>query len=547
MRAFGDRAVLVTVSGTVAARALAADLGADLEEWASTAACEVVGGLASVVVTCRDPELAEGITQRVAEAAAHPPVASSPESAEPALSIPVVFDGPDLNEVAAMAGCSSIELTELLTAAPLTVAMLGFSPGFAFLEGLPDPLRALPRRAPPRPAVPPGSVALANGYAAVYPSASPGGWNLVGRTGLSMFSTAPPYARVRAGQLVRFVVSAADETPMPEEAVEWEPSREARPFFRVSAPGLRTVLQDRGRVGFTHLGVPAAGPADPHSFALANRLVGNGPEGAALEITARGPTLGVLAEGYASVLGGAPDIRLDGQVMEPGRVFPFHLGQELVVGDVRRGFRTYLAVAGGFAGPHVLGSVARDQLSGHGPGAIETGDTLWVNQMIPPLGSHLDDPGVQKEEGQLVALRVVPGPHAEWFEDDALSRLATMIYRVEPVSNRVGLRLSAGSTVPLRATSAAGQELMSQGMVHGAIQVPPDERPVVLLPDHATHGGYPVIAVVATVDLGLLGQCAPGDSIRFVAIELSEARELSAEQRRTHGRAVVSHYPLMVE
>jgi KipI family sensor histidine kinase inhibitor len=547
VRSFGDRAVLVMVADTATARALAAALEDALDEWRSTERCEVVGGLTTVTVTCSDPEVAATVMPRVEEVARQPRSASVASSAEPTVTIPVVFDGPDLDEVAELAGGTTNEVVDLMTAQPLTVAMLGFSPGFAFLEGLPEELRSLPRRTQPRPAVPPGSVALANGYAAVYPSASPGGWNLVGRTGMTLFTTVPPYARLRAGQLVRFVVSSGDEMPVPDDGLEWEPSREARAFFRVSAPGLRTVLQDRGRVGLSHLGVPAAGPADPHSFALANRLVGNGPERAALEITARGPTLGVLAEGYATVLGGAPDIRLDGQVMEPGRVFPFHLGQELMVGNVGRGFRTYLAVAGGFAGPQVFGSVARDQLSGLGPGAVEAGDTLWVNQMIPPLGSHLDDPGVVKEEGEVVALRFVAGPHGEWFEEDALSRLAAATFTVEPASNRVGLRLVATAEVTLRSAAGSGRELASQGMVDGAIQVPPDGRPVVLLPDHATHGGYPVIGVVATVDLGLLGQCAPGDSIRFVPTELSEARELAAEQRRTHGRAVVSHYPLMVE
>jgi biotin-dependent carboxylase-like uncharacterized protein len=361
-------------------------------------------------------------------------------------------------------------------------------------------------------------------------------------------SVAPPYARLHPGQSVQFAVASGEVTPpLAAPGATWAPPKEARAFFRVSAPGLRTVLQDQGRLGLAHLGVPTAGPADPHSCAQANRLVGNAPECATLEITARGPALEVLAEGYATVVGGAPEIRLDGQPIEPGRVFPFHLGQVLLVGTVRRGVRTYLGVAGGFAGPPVLGSVATDQLSGLGPGVVAAGDTLWVNQMTPPLGSHLHDHGVQKEDGHAVSLRIVAGPHHEWFAHDALERLCEQRFLVEPDSNRVGLRLRPGQPLSVRAASAGGRELDSQGMVDGAIQVPPGQQPVVLLPDHATHGGYPVVAVVASVDHGLLGQCAPGDQVRFVTVTLDEARQLAAEQRRTHARAVVSHYPLMVE
>ena len=147
-----------------------------------------------------------------------------------------------------------------------------------------------------------------------------------------------------------------------------------------------------------------------------------------------------------------------------------------------------------------------------------------------------------------MSLRVVPGPHPEWFAHDALARLAGLVFRVEPDSNRVGLRLRAVTEpVALRAAGAGGNELDSQGMVHGAIQVPPDDHPVVLMTDHATHGGYPVLAVVATVDLGQLGQCAPGDTLTLEPVELEAARALQVTAERVRGRAVVGTYPLAVE
>ncbi len=132
------------------------------------------------------------------------------------MTIPCVFDGPDLDDVAALSGCSIEEVVAQLTAQPLTAAVMGFSPGFAYLEGLPAALARVPRRERPRPAVPAGSVALANGHAAVYPTASPGGWHLVGRTRYPLFSaTEPPYAALALGDRIHFGVAAVGDSVVP--------------------------------------------------------------------------------------------------------------------------------------------------------------------------------------------------------------------------------------------------------------------------------------------------------------------------------------------
>src|SRR5581483_6529510 len=341
--------------------------------WLEEGDCELTGGLASVVVTARDVHVADELASVVREVAGRPMAVGASEGADAGevVTIACAFDGPDLDEAAAAAHCTPAELVAHFTAQPLRVAMLGFSPGFAFLRGLPEPLQAVPRRDQPRTAVPAGSVALANGYAAVYPTSSPGGWHIVGHTAERMFSpTEAPYARLRAGDLVQFSVSddAVAPEPQPEMAAEkwalapWTRTKKMRHLFTAITPGLRTVLQDGGRRGGSAIGVPAAGPADPHSYALANRLVGNGPERAALEIIGQGPTLRVVGSGYVTVVGASPLVRLDGQGIAAGRVFPVRPGQELVIGAVRPGLRTYLAAAGGFAGPRMLGSVATDQL-----------------------------------------------------------------------------------------------------------------------------------------------------------------------------------------
>jgi len=221
----------------------------------------------------------------------------------------------------------------------------------------------------------------------------------------------------------------------------------------------------------------------------------------------------------------------------------------LAVGAVRGGFRSYLAVAGGFVGPEMFGSCASDQLTKLGPGQIEPDEQLWAAPMRPPLGDHLAESAKRMlTTAEPISLRVVPGPHPECFAADTFSSLASTRFTAEPESNRVGLRLRRDPTTPtLSLAPGPARELDSQGMVTGAVQVPPDGEPVILLTDHATLGGYAVVAVVAAVDHGLLGQCAPGATVILVPIDHDEARTLRREQQRQLEAAVVGHYPLAVD
>jgi len=568
IRRLGDHALLIGVPDAIAARRLTRALSAarlkgqaELEGLAALeGVAEVVGGLATVMVAF-DPGAGDVDDRRPVLAHLMEQVSAQPDAEDaPAglLEISCTFDGPDLAEVASLVGSTPEGVVEMLTGAPLTVAVVGFSPGFAYLAGLPAALCQVPRRSRPRPSVPAGSVALAGGHAAVYPSASPGGWQLVGHTDELLFTPwVPPYARLAPGHRVRFVRSTAavgDGTGRPPWAdgpVESTdaPPRGARPVFEVEEAGLRSVLQDGGRRGVAALGVPAAGPADPDSLRLANGLVGNPSGACTLEITARGPTLRCLSPTFVAVVGGSPELRLQGQPLATGRVVPVAAGQQLVVGPVRGGFRCYVAMAGGFVGRALLGSYASDQLAGLGPGPVVRGAQLWGAATEPPLGDHLR-PGASRglEGGEPVALRVVPGPHHERFAPGTFAALASMRFTVEGASNRVGLRLRRDPRTPALPAAPGGEgELDSQGMVTGAVQVPPDGEPVILMSDHATLGGYPVVAVVAAVDHGLLGQCAPGAMVVLVPCEYAQAAEALRAHRRALDVAVVGHYPLAVE
>ena len=546
VRPYGDRALLIGVDGPVAARALVASLESALRG----VDVELVSGLATVCVLVRDPDAELGtVSARVRDVLESGPVARPGEGAAPSgrlVTIACAFDGPDLDEVAACTGCSREEVVALLTAGPLTVSVVGFSPGFAYLDGLPPALAAVPRRDRPRPSVPPGSVALANGHAAVYPAASPGGWQLVGRTGFPLFSLdGPPYAVLAPGDRVQLSVAAAGEPTEPKGLGwrSWAPPAGARPVFEVLAPGLRAVIQDGGRRGVAASGVPEAGAADPVSGALANGLTGNAAGAAVLEVTGGGTQLRVLGPCHVAVVGGAPEVRVGGaEAASDGRLVPLEEGQVLEIGALGRGCRTYVAVAGGFLGPELFGSRSSDELTGLGRGPCAPGSILFAGAWAAPLGDHLA-PGAATElpVGRPVELRVVPGPHVEWFAPDVLDRAAVTTFRVGNDSNRVGLRLGAEEAVDW---GAAGGGLDSQPMVRGAVQVPPGGEPVVLGADHATLGGYPVPAVVIAADHGLLGQCGPGTALRLVPVGQEEAADAWRSQRRLLAGAVVGHYPL---
>lgn len=280
------------------------------------------------------------------------------------------------------------------------------------------------------------------------------------------------------------------------------------PEMTILTPGPLTTIQDLGRPGLAALGVGASGAADRASLRLANRLVGNAEDAAALELTLGG--LKVRFEAAATIaLTGAPcSVTAGGRAAGMDSPIEVRRGEVVTVGAPTAGLRTYLAVRGGVTVPSVLGARGTDTLSGLGPDPVRAGTVL-------PIGSEMtgfplvDQAPVHRPSGDTV-LRVLPGPRADWFDPDALRTLGADPYQVTAESNRIGVRLDGAE---LRRTESA--ELAPEGMVRGALQVPPQGRPVLLLADHPVTGGYPVIAVVVDQDVDLAGQLRPGDRVRF--------------------------------
>ncbi|MFC7490706.1 MULTISPECIES: biotin-dependent carboxyltransferase family protein [unclassified Knoellia] len=279
-------------------------------------------------------------------------------------------------------------------------------------------------------------------------------------------------------------------------------------MIEVVRSGPLTTIQDLGRPGHAHLGVGRSGAVDRPSLRLANRLVGNAEGAAALEATFGGLVLRATHPATVALTGAPCDVVVGSRARDLFAPLALAAGDVLEIGMPSRGIRTYLAVRGGIECEAVLGSRATDLLSRLGPAPLRDGDVLAVGRPdgdvpavdVVPVSALPDEP----------VLRVVPGPRADWFAPETLSAMGRTAYRVTPSSDRVGVRLDG----PPLERSHAG-ELPSEGMVEGALQVPPDGHPVIFLADHPVTGGYPVIAVVHPDDVPAAAQLRPGQRVRF--------------------------------
>jgi biotin-dependent carboxylase-like uncharacterized protein len=276
----------------------------------------------------------------------------------------------------------------------------------------------------------------------------------------------------------------------------------------VLAPGPRATVQDRGRPGWAAIGVPRAGAADLAAHDLANRLVGNRPEAATVEATAGGLRVRAERALLLAVTGAPVPIDVAGRPGPVNAPFTLAAGAVLTVGLPARGLRSYLAVRGGVDVPPVLGSRSTDSLSGLGPAPLAAGDRLAAGSLAGE--EPVVDVAAVAPLPERPVLRVLPGPRREWLVPVAWTALTTEEWQVSADSDRIGLRLTGP-----RLERARADELPSEGLVAGAIQVPPDGGPVLFLADHPVTGGYPVLAVVVTADLGLAAQLRPGDSLRM--------------------------------
>lgn len=293
--------------------------------------------------------------------------------------------------------------------------------------------------------------------------------------------------------------------------------------LRLLRPGLFTLVVDGGRPRTRGLGVPVGGPADAPAMSIANRLVGNPPDAASLEITLVGPKL-VCTHPVGLALFGAPfTVKRDDEDIPAGSSFTLKPGQTLDIGAVRSQHeycRAYLAVVGGFLTPEVLGS-----RTGFAPLAADAelpcAESTVRGRSLPAAAfAELTAVLLERPSSELAGgLRCLPGPQADWFDDSFWGRE----YRVSPAGNRMGLRLLGE---PL---DRPPRELVSEAVAPGAVQITNDGLPVVLGVDGQTIGGYPKIAHVLTDEMPWLGQLRPGSLVMFRRVTEEEAEALAAQ------------------
>jgi antagonist of KipI len=283
-------------------------------------------------------------------------------------------------------------------------------------------------------------------------------------------------------------------------------------------PGMFTTVQDLGRWGYQSRGVPVSGAMDWYSHRLANRLLGNHPTAATLEVTLMGPHMRFETNAAFAVTGAEFRMTLDDAAVEMNRAIEAKAGAVLKFGERHRGARAYVAVGGGIDVPEILGSRSTHVLTGMGGfdgRALRTGDALPLGVRGKGKGAMAPRPLPFAPSG--AKLRAVP------FDERLFARLSSLRFRVSPQSDRMGYRLEGTSIA-----DALG-ELISTAVPTGTIQVPPTGQPILLMNDHATTGGYAIAGTVITADLPVAGQLAPGDWVEFESCSIDTAR---AERRR---------------
>jgi biotin-dependent carboxylase-like uncharacterized protein len=299
----------------------------------------------------------------------------------------------------------------------------------------------------------------------------------------------------------------------------------------VATPGAYSTVQDRGRFGYQHLGVPVSGALDPFAYRVANLLAGNPQGAAALELTVLGPRLEALAGCCVALAGADMGARLNGQALDNWRSVRLAAGDVLEFHQVRSGCRAYLAVAGGVDVPPVMGS--RSTYAGGGIGGLDgrplrAGDLLAACPTASvPRERKLPPDRIPAYPPEIV-VAAVRGPQDDFF-GAGLDQLFREAYLVTMKADRMGYRLQ-GPNIPIR--EGRPRSIVSEPSMPGGIQIPPDEQPIVLFVEQ-TVGGYAKPATVISADLGRVAQTTPGDTLRFEEVDLATAhlRYREAEER----------------
>ena len=307
--------------------------------------------------------------------------------------------------------------------------------------------------------------------------------------------------------------------------------------LEITMPSLLTSIQDLGRYGFGRFGVAPSGVLDSVAMRVANILVDNPESEAVIEITLPGLKANILSDVVVSSTGADLGMHINDQPCVPWRSYRLNRGDTLSFDSLNHGCRSYLAIGGGVKVPLVLGSRSTNIGSGFGGikgRPLRKGDILKAESPRHHLhasGRSYDLNAVQTYQNHW-ALRVVMGPQNEHFSDESCDRFLNSVYQVSPKSDRTGIRLE-GPTLTVKEDQP--ESIISEGIISGAVQIPGDGQPIIILGE-TVSGGYRKIATVISADLHMLGQIMPGDKVRFLAVNLREARQALWRMEEQIGR-----------
>lgn len=457
-----------------------------------------------------------------------------PAEEESVKEVPVYYGGetgPDLEYCAQLEGISVDELIRKHSSHEYYVYQLGFSPGHPYMARKEEPF-SFKRRETPRVDIPAHSVVVQTNLTNITPFHQPSGWNIIGSTPLNItdYSRDIPFF-FSAGDRVR--LKPVDKNEYDRIKKEWDnTAKEAepcssKPGFTVEQPGALTTIQDEGRLGYQASGVSPAGPMDHKAFHLANILAGNRMTVPGLEITLIGPTLRFSKETVIAITGADLTPRVNGEDVPMYTALRVSEGDVLSFGVRKNGCRAYIAFAGGIDEPKIMGSNATDLKNGLGGfkgRALKAGDMIALADAgMPEVRMTKLPPELLKEkyDEKEIVLRVVLGPQDDRFTKKGIKSFFNYSAAVTEKSDRQGIRLECK---PLELVTDSN--IISDGISLGAIQVANDGKPIILLADRQSVGGYAKIGNVIYEDLPKLGQALPGCRIRFVQVSPELAEEL---------------------
>ena len=294
-------------------------------------------------------------------------------------------------------------------------------------------------------------------------------------------------------------------------------------MVQVRNGGLLTTIQDAGRYGYEHQGIPVSGAMDQTSMRLANILLGNTEDEAVLECTMLGPELMFEADCLFAVTGADMQMQLNQTGLLPYHTYLGRKGDVLHLGCATNGVRSYIAFAGGIQADSVLGSASTDMkchIGGKDGRKLQQGDRLLFKSPkteLPAMYRRVEDMELSRRKETLI--HVIAGPQADYFTEEGIRTFYSETYQIMQESDRMGYRLSGAAI-----ENKSGVDIVSDGITFGSVQVTASGNPIIMMADHQTTGGYAKIATVISADLPILAQMMPGDHIRFEAVSLKEAR-----------------------